>query len=88
MHRYRDRYKGVRGLLDPTRSPKEVKQDELEQFYQNTIVRGKPPVEHLGDNYEHLSDILPATTLSTPEVKTKVSKGKIIKQGNQFQILV
>ena len=78
MHRYRDRYKGVRGLLDPTRSPKEVKQDELEQFYQNTIVRGKPPVEHLGDNYEHLSDILPATTLSTPEVKTKVSKGKII----------
>ena len=74
MNRYRDRSKGIRGLLNPVRTQEEVKQDELKQFYDDTIVRGKPLVEPLGDTTEQISDFIPSVIISTPEVKPKVKE--------------
>ena len=71
-----DRSKGIRGLLNPVRTQEEMKQDELKQFYDDTIVKGKPLVEPLGDTTEQISDFIPSIIISTPEVKPKVKKEK------------
>lgn len=70
-----DRSKGIRGLLNPARSQEEVKQDELEQFYDDTIVKGNSiTVEPLGDTTEQISDFIPSVIISTPEVRPKVKE--------------
>jgi|TARA_R110000850_G_scaffold11883_4_gene40514 hypothetical protein len=74
MNRYRDRSKGIRGLLNPVRTQEEMKQDELEKFYDELIKAGPSKVEPLGDTTEQISDFIPSVIISTPEVKPKVKE--------------
>ena len=72
MNRYRDRYKGIRGILDPGRVTKEeLKTQELDKFYKENIENHKPygtPKETpLVSKETDITDYIPTITLDTPQ---------------------
>ena len=70
----KDKYMGIRSVISPEKTAKEIHEEELDKFYEDNIKNRKIPStnEHLGDATEHISDYIPAISLGTPTVLPKV----------------
>ena len=76
----KDKYMGIRTIISPEKTAKEIHEDELDKFYEDNIKNRKIPStnEHLGDTTEHISDYLPTISLATPSV-SPVVKPKVYR---------